>query len=235
MIFDVIAFDADDTLWHSESFYNETQVAFADVLTPYGVDHPTALDVLRRIEIANLASFGFGIKGFTLSMIDAAVEATGGRISAIDIRAIIELGKAMTKHDLYLLDHAAGTVTRLSKTYPLMMITKGDLIDQERKIIASGLASYFRQAEIVSDKNLDTYTAVLRKYGLAPERFLMVGNSMRSDILPVLEIGGWAVYVPYVVNWSYESGITPEGNNQFYAIDHLGLLPELVAKIESST
>ena len=116
-----------------------------------------------------------------------------------------------------------------------MMITKGDLIDQERKIIASGLASYFRQAEIVSDKNLDTYTAVLRKYGLAPERFLMVGNSMRSDILPVLEIGGWAVYVPYVVNWSYESGITPEGNNQFYAIDHLGLLPELVAKIESST
>jgi putative hydrolase of the HAD superfamily len=233
MRFDVIAFDADDTLWHSESFYQDTGDALAGLLASYGVDHQTTLDILHRIEIANLPSFGFGIKGFTISMVEAAIEATTGEVSATDVRAIIELGRAMTGHELRLLDHSAEAIAQLAKTHPLMMITKGDLMDQERKSAASGLASYFKHIEIVSEKTPGTYTALLHKYGLAPERFLMIGNSIRSDILPVLEIGGWAVYVPYPLTWDHETGTAPTADHRFYEIDHLGLLPELIARIEN--
>lgn len=232
MRFDVIAFDADDTLWHSESFYQDTGAALAGLLASYGVDRQTTLDILHRIEVANLPAFGFGIKGFTISMIEAAIEATSGEVSATDIRAIIELGRAMTGHELRLLDHSAEAVAQLAESYSLMMITKGDLMDQERKSAASGLASYFKHIEIVSDKSPETYTAVLNKYGLVPDRFLMIGNSIRSDILPVLEIGGWAVYVPYPLTWAHETGTAPVADHRFFEIDHLGLLPELIARIE---
>jgi putative hydrolase of the HAD superfamily len=233
MHFDVIAFDADDTLWHSEPFYQDTQAALATLLAPYGVDRQVVLDTLHRIEIANLDSFGFGIKGFTISMIETAIEATSGKVSTADIRAIIELGKAMTGHELRLLDYSAETIAQLAKSHQLMLITKGDLMDQERKIAASGVASYFWQVEIVSDKNAETYTTLLRKHSLAPERFLMVGNSLRSDILPVLEMGGWAVFVPYALTWSHETGAAPAASDRFYEIEHLGLLPELISKIET--
>ena len=233
MRFDAIAFDADDTLWHSERFYQDTQTALTDLMDAYCVERQEVLDILHRTEIANLASFGFGIKGFTISMIEAAIEATSGKVSTADILQIIELGKAMTGHELHLLKHSKATVKRLAKSHILMMITKGDLMDQERKITASGLASYFRHMEIVSDKNPEAYAALLRKHSLAPERFLMVGNSLRSDILPVLEIGGWAVYVPHELTWAHETGTTPAASHRFYEIDHLGLLPELIAKIEA--
>jgi len=233
MRFDAIAFDADDTLWQSETFYHEAQSALVAILAPYGVGRQEVLDTLHRIEIANLASFGFGIKGFTLSMIEAAIEATSGKVSTADVRAIIKLGKAMTGHELHLLAYAHETVAQLAKSHILMMITKGDLMDQERKIAASGLASYFKHVEIVSDKNLETYAALLRKHGLRPEHFLMVGNSMRSDILPVLEMGGWAVFIPHELTWTHENITPPAANQRFYEIDHLGLLTGLVAKIEA--
>jgi putative hydrolase of the HAD superfamily len=233
MRFDVIAFDADDTLWHSEVFYQDTQSALVSLLAPYGVDSQAALEILHRIEIANLDPFGFGIKGFTISMIEAAIEATAGEVSTVDIRAIIELGKAMTGHELRLLDYSAETLAQLAKSHRLLLITKGDLMDQERKIAASGLASYFWGVEIVSDKNPETYAALLRKYSLTPEGFLMVGNSLRSDILPVLEMGGWAVYIPYALTWMHETGVAPAASQRFYEIEHLGLLPELLAEIET--
>jgi putative hydrolase of the HAD superfamily len=234
MHFETIAFDADDTLWHSEVFYQENEAALVDLIAPYGVKRQVLLEVLHRVEIDNLGPFGYGIKGFTLSMIDAAIEATSGKVSTQDIQKIIALGRAMTEHELRLLEHSQAAVAQLAESRPLMLVTKGDLQDQERKIAASGLAGYFKYVEIVSDKNTETYAALLRKHGLRPERFLMVGNSMRSDILPVLEMGGWAVYVPHELTWAHERRPAPEANQRFYEIEHLGLLEELVAKIESS-
>jgi putative hydrolase of the HAD superfamily len=233
MRFDVIAFDADDTLWHSESYYQDAQSTLVTLLAPYGVDREAGLDILHRIEIANLDAFGFGIKGFTLSMIEAAIEASGGKVSAMDIRTILDLGRAMIGHEIRLLDHSSEAVAQLAKTYMLLLVTKGDLIDQERKIAASGLASHFRGVEIVSEKNRETYTALLKKHQLVPERFLMVGNSMRSDILPVLELGGWAVYVPHPLTWAHETGDAPAENHRFYEIEHLGKLPRLIKEIEN--
>jgi putative hydrolase of the HAD superfamily len=233
MRFDVIAFDADDTLWQSEVFYQDSQSALATLLAAYGVSREAALDTLHRIEIANLASFGFGIKGFTISMVEAAIDATSGQVSTADIRAIIDLGKAMSGHELRLLDNCAEIVAKLAESHRLMLITKGDLMDQERKIAASGLASNFWRVEIVSDKSPEAYASLLRKEDLNPERFLMVGNSMRSDILPVLEIGGWAVYVPHELTWRHENSAAPAANRRYYEIEHLGLLPELIGKIES--
>jgi putative hydrolase of the HAD superfamily len=233
MHFDTIAFDADDTLWHSEIFYKENEAALTELIAPYGVESQELLDILHHIEIANLGPYGYGIKGFTLSMIEAAIEATSGRVSTEDIQRIIALGRAMTEHELRLLDYSHAAVTQLAKSHPLMLITKGDLMDQERKIAASGLAGYFKYMEIVSDKNPETYAALLHKHGLKAEGFLMVGNSMRSDILPVLEVGGWAVYVPHELTWAHERKPAPEANQRFYEIEHLGLLRELVAKIEA--
>lgn len=233
MHFDVIAFDADDTLWHSETYYHDTQAALTAIMAPYHVDAQRALDVLHQIEIANLPSFGFGIKGFTISMVEAAIEATGGKISTADIRAIIDLGRAMTAHEIRLLDQTGEVVEALAKSHTLMLVTKGDLMDQERKIAGSGLAGYFQQVEIVSDKTPEVFRGLLRKHQLHPERFLMIGNSMRSDILPVLEIGGWAVYVPYALTWAHEIAEAPSGTHRFFEIAHLGQLPDLVTQIEN--
>lgn len=233
MFFEMIAFDADDTLWYSESYYREAQAAMAALLAAYRVEREAVLDALHRIEIANLAPFGYGIKGFTLSMIEAAIEATRGRVSAADIQAVIDLGRAMTGHEIRLMAHSAEAVTRLAQTHPLMVITKGDLMDQERKIAASGLASSFEWVEIVSDKTPEVYARLLQRHGIPPDRFLMVGNAIRSDILPVLAVGGWAVHVPYADSWAHESGAAPTGDGRFFTIDHLGQLPDLVGQIEA--
>lgn len=232
MPFEMIAFDADDTLWDSEVFYHESQAALAALLAPYGVDRETALETLHRMEMTNLPYFGYGIKSFTLSMIEAAVESTGGKVTPEDIRAIIGLGREMERHEVRLLAHTAETLERLAATHPLMLITKGDLMDQERKIAESGIAGLFRAVKIVSDKTVETYRGLLEKHGIAPGRFLMAGNSLRSDILPVLELGGWAVLVPHPLTWSHESGDPPAGNPRFAEIENLSLLPDLVARWE---
>jgi len=231
----MIAFDADDTLWHSECFYEEAKAGLAAVLAPYGVDKETALAILHETEMGHLPLFGYGIKAFTLSMIEAAVKATSGQVRGSDVQAVIDLGRAMVGHEMRLLDHAAETVARLAESHPLMLITKGDLMDQERKIASSGLASFFDRVEIVSDKTREVYARLLERHGVAPERFLMVGNSMRSDILPVLELGGCGVYVPYELVWVHEHGEVPAGvDGRYYEIDHLGQLPGLVARLEGS-
>jgi putative hydrolase of the HAD superfamily len=233
MRLEAIAFDADDTLWHSECHYRDSEASWLNLLAPYDIKGETALAIFHRIEIANLTSFGFGIKGFILSMIEAAIEATGGKVSLKDIQAIIELGKAMTRQELRLMDYSAETVAHLAKTHPLMLITKGDLMDQERKIASSGLAGYFGMVEVVSSKTAEIYAALLQKHSLVPERFLMIGNSIPSDILPVLEIGGWGVYVPHALTWAHETSTPPVTNHRYFEIEHLGLLPDLVNQIEN--
>ncbi|HHY88724.1 MAG TPA: HAD family hydrolase [Chloroflexi bacterium] len=233
MHFEAIAFDADDTLWHSETFYQQAQARLVELLAPYGPGREEVLDTLHRIEMGNLAPFGFGIRGFTLSMVEAAIEVTGGRVNPRDIRTIVDMGRAMVNHEVELIDGSAEAVAALAQTHPLLLITKGDLSDQQRKIDASGLGEYFQQVEIVSDKTPRVYDRLLKRHGLNPERFLMIGNSMRSDVLPVLQLGGWAVHVPYPLTWAYENSDPPRGHRRFFEIERLDQLPALVRRLEA--
>jgi putative hydrolase of the HAD superfamily len=225
--FDIIAFDADDTLWHNETLFSVTQERFQELLSRYeGVD--LTLEKLYEIETRNLNTFGYGIKGFTLSMIEAAIELTQGRIMGYDVQRIIDFSRAMLHAPVQLIDYVGELIPQLAESYTLMLITKGDLFDQESKIAQSGLADYFSQIEIVSEKHKDTYAKILRKNNIAPERFMMVGNSLRSDILPVIEIGGTAVYIPYHLTWAHEQvDLDPEAV-QYFTLEHIGQLPGLL-------
>lgn len=227
--FDAIAFDGDDTLWHNESLFSMTQERFRAVLTAHaGGMAPADLDRrLLEAETRNLRYFGYGIKGFVLSMIETAVEVTEGSIPARDIRDLIDFGKAMLEHPVELLDGVAEVVGRLAAERPLLLITKGDLFDQESKVARSGLADHFRAVEVVSEKDPATYARVLARHGIAPARFLMVGNSVRSDILPVLALGAQAVHIPYHLTWAHEEAEAPaEG---YRRLDSLHGLPALLA------
>jgi putative hydrolase of the HAD superfamily len=225
---DIIAFDADDTLWHTESLYAEVEKKFVQLLAPYA-DSDAAMAVLNAAEVHNIPYFGYGIKSFTLSMIEAAIELSGGQIPANQLKEVLELSKMMVAAPVQLLDHAKATVAQLAQTHTLMLITKGDLLDQESKIERSGLARYFKYIEVVSDKTAASYAAVLSKYQVAPERFLMVGNSLRSDILPVVALGGAAVYIPYHITWTHEVvAPSPAEQGSYFELDHLGLLPAWV-------
>ncbi len=230
--FDIIAFDADDTLWHNEHLYADAQARLRQLLSPY--HDPAWIDAqLYQTEMRNMQHFGYGIKAFALSMIETAVELTEGRISGSEIKTILDTAKAMMTADVELLEHVAETVAALAARYPLMIITKGDLLDQESKVARSGLAACFQHVEVVTDKNRASYTTLLQRHALAPERFLMVGNSLRSDILPVLELGASAVYVPYHLTWAHEVvDPPPAGQPGFYKIAHLGELPGLLEKLE---
>jgi putative hydrolase of the HAD superfamily len=230
--FDILAFDADDTLWHNERLYAQAQARFRELLAHY--HSPEWIDErLYQTEMRNLQHFGYGIKGFTLSMIETALELTEGRVECADIQAIIDTAKGMLTADVELLEHVQETVSHLAQCYPLMLITKGDLRDQQSKLARSGLAAHFRYVEIVSDKQREDYIAILHRHGLTPGRFLMVGNSLRSDILPVLAQGASAVYVPQELNWAHESAeLPPVGQPDFYQIEHIGLLPELLDELE---
>jgi len=230
-MFDLIAFDADDTLWHSESHYADAQAKFKQLLTQY--HSPEQIEQrLHQTEMRNLQLYGYGIKGFALSLIETAIELTEGRIRGDEIQHLIDLAKDMLTAEVQLLDHAADSVARLAASYPLMLITKGDLFDQETKIARSGLRPYFQYIEVVSDKTDDSYSALLAKYQLDPARFLMVGNSLRSDILPVVALGGQAVYIPYQITWAHETVVLSEQDrSRFFELEHIGLLPALVERL----
>jgi putative hydrolase of the HAD superfamily len=209
-----IGLDADDTLWHNESLYSGTQEKFRALLTRY-----TPAEVvdqsLYATEMRNLQHFGYGIKGFTLSMIETAIELTGGQIRGHEIQQIIEMAKGMLQAPVDLLPDVQEVVARLAEEYSLLLITKGDLFDQESKVARSGLADYFDHVEVVSDKRPANYRSVLDKRGLKAAEFLMVGNSLRSDVLPVLELGGYAVYIPYAITWQHEVVEEPAGLGYF--------------------
>ncbi len=233
-LFDLIAFDADDTLWHNERLYERTQAGLAALLAPYGISGQALDERLLATESRNIAFFGYGIKSFTLSMIETAVELTGGTISGRDVLAILSLARAQLDAPVELLDHVTGTVSQLAALHRLMVITKGDLRDQEVKIARSGLGEFFHDIEVVSDKTTESYARLFRNHGLDPARVLMVGDSLRSDILPILALGGTAVYVPYQVTWQHEAAeIPPSGTPNFYQLAHLGQLPALLERLES--
>lgn len=231
--FDVIAFDADDTLWHNERLYVAAQEQYRHLLSTY-VSPERVETQLYEVEIRNLKHFGYGIKAFALSMIETAVELTEGRITGHDVQAIVNIARGMLTADVEVLDHVSDTLDALKAHYRLMVITKGDLRDQESKITRSGLAARFGHVEIVSDKSPAGYAAVMTRHGIQPGRFLMVGNSLRSDIWPVLELGGEAVYVPHALTWAHEAADPPPVEHPgFHQLEHIGLLPALLGQLEA--
>lgn len=233
-MFDVIAFDADDTLWHNETLFSLTQDKFYQLLSAY---HSRGIDQrLFATEMRNLQYFGYGIKGFTLSMIETAIELTEGRIQGSEIQAIIDFAKEMRRAPVQLLEHVPAVIATLAQNYRLMIITKGDLFDQESKIAQSGLAGYFSHIEIISDKTTETYRTLLTKYNIEARRFLMVGNSLKSDILPVIALNGHAVYIPYHMIWKHETVAETESQPQSYVtLEHIGLLPAFVEQMRNQS
>ncbi len=231
--FDVIAFDADDTLWHSESLYAAAQEEYRRLLASYA--EAERIDrVLHQTEMRNLATYGYGVKGFALSMIEAALELSERRISGDEVQRVLDLAKQMLSTDVELIDGVAEVVAQLAERYSLMLITKGDLVHQEAKIEQSGLKPYFRSIEIVADKTPQSYAALLVRHHIAPPRFLMIGNSLRSDVLPVLEIGGQAVHVPYAITWAHEHVDVPsDQQGRYHELEHIGQLPSLVEQLET--
>ncbi len=233
MKFDLIAFDADDTLWHNEVLYTETQDKLKELLSGYA-DAETVAQQLYQTEMSNLQYYGYGIKSFTLSMIETAVELTQGKIEGAEVMQIIGFAKEMLTSQTRLLDHAEETVLELAKLHDLMLITKGDLLDQQSKLSRSGLGDCFRHVEVVSQKTPRVYQKLLAKYEIEPRRFLMVGNSLKSDVLPVLALGGTAVYVPYHTTWAHEViDSQPVGHDGYYELEHLGQLPQLIERLRS--
>ena len=199
----VVAFDGDDTLWHNEAHFNLTQAALRDLLHAHVPD----ADVDARLfetEMANLRIYGYGIKSFTLSMLETAIQVTGGRITASDLEVILGWGKRMLREPTELLEGVHETLLDVSRDHELLLITKGDLFDQESKLARSGLADRFAGVEILSDKNVDSYRRVLNRRGIDAGEFVMVGNSLRSDVVPVVELGARAVHIPYHVTWQHE-------------------------------
>ncbi len=228
-----IALDADDTLWQNERFFRLTQDLLAELLADFAPrDHLE--ERLLAAERRNLDRYGFGIKSFTLSMIETALEVTGDRVPAAVIRAIVAAGQEMLAHPIELLPHAREAVERLAGSHAVFLFTKGDLVDQERKLAQSGLGDLFAGVEIVSAKTAPVYAGILARRGIAPELVLMAGNSLKSDVLPVLEIGGWGVHVPHALTWALEHDAPPEGHARFRSLTDLAALPGLVEWIEQS-
>ena len=199
----VIAFDADDTLWSNEPFFKEVEHRYTDLLKAYG-DAKQVYAELFRTEMDNLERYGYGAKGFTLSMIETALRVSKGELAAATLQEILFLGKSLLDMPIELLPGVEETLQRLSRKYKLVVATKGDLLDQQRKLQRSGLTSYFDHVEIMSDKTEKEYSRLLNTLGVAPEHFLMVGNSLKSDIQPVLALGGVAVHIPFEVMWQHE-------------------------------
>ena len=201
----LIGFDGDDTLWHSEGYYQQAQAGFAAIVGRHADLADMRLrDGMLATERRNLKLFGYGAKGMTLSMVETAIAITDGRITAAEIHELMQLGKRVLQHPLELLPGIGEAVAAVAERYPLVLITKGDLFHQEKKVAQSGLARLFRRIEIVSEKDAASYRRVLAEFALPPAQFAMVGNSLRSDIEPVLRLGGWGVHLPYHVTWAHE-------------------------------
>lgn len=228
-----IGFDADDTLWHNERLFRLTEARFAALLA----GHADAADLGARLlaaERRNLGHYGFGVKGFVLSMIETAIEVTDGRVPAPVIAELLAAGRAMLAHPIELLPHARAAVAALAGRYRLVLITKGDLLDQERKLAQSGLGELFDAVEIVSDKTPATYAGLFDRHGDGAGRAAMVGNSLRSDILPAIAAGGWGIHVPHEHAWALEAAEPPAAHPRFRRLPDLGGLAELIGQIDGA-
>lgn len=225
-----IGFDADDTLWENEHFYKLTEARFADMLAGHA-DPAAIAGGLLAAERRNLQHYGFGIKGFTLSMIETAVELTRGAVPASVIGEILAIGREMLGHPVHTLPHVRATLERLAGRYRLLLVTKGDLFDQERKLAQSGLGELFDAVEIVSDKTTATYQRIFTRHGDGPARAMMVGNSLKSDVVPAIEAGAWGIYVPHALGWALEHADEPVGAPRFRRLAHLGELDALLGEL----
>lgn len=228
-----LGFDADDTLWHNESIFASTHERLRRLLAGYH-DATTVDRALFATETQNLDRYGYGIKSFALSAIETAVELSGGQLRADEVLAIIHLTHEMLDHPVEVLPQVAETIAAVSGSYRLILITKGDLRDQERKIERSGLAGSFGGIEIVSEKDQRTYERVLRRHGVAPGEFLMVGNSIRSDVLPALALGAFAASVPYPLTWEHERVNAPPSHPRYFALESIAELPALLARLRAT-
>jgi putative hydrolase of the HAD superfamily len=200
----VIGFDADDTLWENEPFYQDVEREFCQIMKPYHDEAETS-EELFKTEMQNLEIYGYGAKGFILAMVETALRTTEGKITAKEINRIIDIGKTLLNMPIQMLDGVENTLKRLQGRYKLILATKGDLLDQERKLQKSGLIGYFHHIEIMSDKHENNYRKLLSHLEIQPNEFLMVGNSVKSDILPVVNIGAKAIHVPFEVTWKHET------------------------------
>jgi putative hydrolase of the HAD superfamily len=223
-----VGLDADDTLWHNETIFRLTHERFVDLLT----DHDNALIEARLAEVErrNLRLYGYGVKGFTLSMLETAMELCDGAPPPRAIREILAAGREMLAHPVETLPGVDAALAALSERYRLVLITKGDLMDQERKLAASGLGDLFAAVEIVSEKDRGTYERVFGRHGTGPGEAVMAGNSMKSDVLPALEAGAFAVHIPYAITWAHELADPPEDQGRFGALESISDLPEWVAR-----
>ncbi|MBX3575681.1 MAG: HAD family hydrolase [Rhizobiaceae bacterium] len=225
-----IGFDADDTLWQNEQFFRLTEKRFAALLADHA-EHDHLIERLLEAEKRNLATYGFGIKGFTLSMIETALEVTEGRVPSAVIGEIVAAGREMLAHPVETLPGVQQTLKQLAGAYRLVLITKGDLFDQERKLAASGLGELFDAVEIVSDKSAATYDRVFARHGDGAGRAMMVGNSLKSDIVPAIQAGAWGVFVPHPLTWVLEHVAPPADSPRFREIANVGDLPPLIEAI----
>ena len=222
-----VGVDADDTLWHCESLFRLSHQRFLDLLSEHGdVDKIEAQ--LLAVEKRNLRVYGYGAKGFTLSMIETALEVTDGAVDTRVIREILAVGREMLTEPIEPLPGVDKALAELSDRYRLVLITKGDLLHQEQKLASSGLGDYFVAVEIVSEKDADTYRRVFDRYGTGAEQAVMAGNSMRSDILPALDAGCWGALIPYPLVWAHEAAEAPVGHARYAELANIGELPAWV-------
>ncbi len=227
-----VGLDADDTLWHNETIFRLTQDRFVALLGAHA-EEPAVREHLAVVERRNLALYGYGVKGFTLSMIETAMELAAGADITAAVREILAAGREMLSHPVEPLPGVTEALAALSQRYRLVLITKGDLLHQENKLAASGLGELFAAVEIVSEKDRGTYERVFARHGTGAREAAMVGNSMRSDVLPAIEAGAYGAYIPYLVTWEHELADAPVGNPRYAELASIAELPGWLETIEA--
>ena len=231
MTITTVGLDADDTLWHNETIFRLTHERFVGLLAEHG-DRASIKARLAETETRNLRLYGYGVKGFTLSMIETAMELCGGEPPSHAVREILAAGREMLGHPVETLPGVDEALAELSGRYRLVLVTKGDLMDQERKLAASGLGDLFAAVEIVSEKDRGTYDRVFSRHGTGAAEAVMAGNSMKSDVLPALQAGAWAVHIPYAVTWAHELADAPQDHARYGALESITNLPRWIAERE---
>ncbi|WP_312125324.1 HAD family hydrolase [Brevundimonas sp.] len=226
-----VCLDADDTLWHNETIFRLSQKRFVELLSDHA-EEPVMMDRLAAVERRNLRLYGYGVKGFTLSMIETAMELCDGAAPPHIIREILAAGREMLNHPVETLPGVDETVAELAEAYRLILITKGDLMDQERKLAASGLGERFSAVEVVSEKDRATYERLFARHGLNPAETAMAGNSMKSDVIPPIEAGAWGIHIPYHITWAHELADAPEGHPRYVTLSRIEELPDWLGHIK---
>lgn len=231
MTITTVGLDADDTLWHNETIFRLSQKRFSELLADHA-EEPVMMSRLAEVERRNLRLYGYGVKGFTLSMLETAMELCDGSAPPHIVREILAAGREMLTHPVETLPGVDTVLSDLADKYRLVLVTKGDLMDQERKLAASGLGDLFAAVEIVSEKDRSTYDRVFNRHGSGAAEAVMAGNSMKSDVLPAIEAGAWAAHIPYHVTWAHELADAPEGHPRYVTLSRIAELPDWIAAID---